>query len=106
MIRTAHLWRLIVLAVLFALLAGALGTRLVCLQWQQHEFYSRVARTNLLQVLTRESRRGDILDARAEKIRKSIAEAETLREEAERTTRQRRPDLWRRYRRTTRRDND
>jgi cell division protein FtsI/penicillin-binding protein 2 len=64
MVQSSHLRRLAVLGVFFALIAGGLGSRLVWLQCVQHEHYSGIARSNLTRVVFRESRRGDILDAR------------------------------------------
>jgi cell division protein FtsI/penicillin-binding protein 2 len=64
MVHPIHLRRVAVLGVFFALLAGAVAGRLIWLQGTQEEYFAAIARSNLHQVLFRESRRGDILDSR------------------------------------------
>ncbi len=71
-VRPTHLRRLLVLVVLFCLGFVGLGGRLVYLQVVSHERYRDIVGDNTQRVYLKQPQRGDILDARENKLASSI----------------------------------
>jgi cell division protein FtsI/penicillin-binding protein 2 len=71
-VRPLHLRRLFALALIFGLVFSALGGRLVVLQVLRHEHYKDIVGDNTQRLYLKQPQRGDIVDARENKLATSI----------------------------------
>jgi cell division protein FtsI/penicillin-binding protein 2 len=72
MIRSEHLRRLLVFAILIGLVMSALGARLYILQVVQHHKYKEIVADNTQRLYLKQPRRGDIFDANGHQLATSL----------------------------------